>query len=412
VAHWDNSRNNPFNPDPDKTVRWGLQTWDEMMVGWVAYVWERPETADELAKNPPNPADVLFDKLDRNGDDVVTPDEIPDQMKPLMVADGGKLPEKITREQFAEIFKELSKRLPARKPRAQPAGGEKKPEARPEPVKPAAAPAPAAPAAKVGGNFPVEVVSDVAYYEGEGADANKHKLDLYLPKGHKDFPVLFFVHGGGWTSGDRKLYGGVGRVFAKNGVGTAVISYRLTPQVHHPGHIEDVARAFAWTHEHIGKYGGRPDQVFVTGHSAGGHLAALLATDESYLKARGLSLADIKGAMPMSGVYTIAPGRMERIFGKGEGAAAASPTRHVSAKSPPFLILYADGDFANCDRMSEELCEALRKNKVEASCVKVKDRNHIGIMFRLMTSEADPASQALLEFVANHSGMKLKPREG
>ncbi len=65
VAHWDNSTNNPLNPDPTKPVRFGLQTWEEMMVGFVAYVWERPETAAELAKNPPKPADQFFDRLRR-----------------------------------------------------------------------------------------------------------------------------------------------------------------------------------------------------------------------------------------------------------------------------------------------------------------------------------------------------------
>src|SRR5438132_7046995 len=136
---------------------------------------------------------------------------------------------------------------------------------------------------KSGGHFEVEVVKDLAYDTSKDADSNKHKLDLYLPKGQKDFPVLFFIHGGAWTSGDRRLYGALGHTFAKNGIGTVIISYRLTPQVQHPGHIEDVARAFAWTHQNIAKHGGRADQIFVSGHSAGGHLAALLVTNEKYL---------------------------------------------------------------------------------------------------------------------------------
>src|SRR5438128_1546074 len=69
---------------------------------------------------------------------------------------------------------------------------------------------------KIGGDFAVEAIPDVAYYAGPGADANKHKLDLFLPKAHKDYPVLFFVHGGAWTSGDRKLYAPLGRLLAKN----------------------------------------------------------------------------------------------------------------------------------------------------------------------------------------------------
>jgi hypothetical protein len=111
-----------------------------MMVGWVAYVWERPGTAEELAKNPPSQADMLFDRLDRNGDDVITPDEIPERLKPPLAPAGGKLPERITREEFAKLFEEMRKRMP-RKPEAKPADGEKEPaegEKKPEPAKPAA----------------------------------------------------------------------------------------------------------------------------------------------------------------------------------------------------------------------------------------------------------------------------------
>jgi hypothetical protein len=135
VAHWDNSRNNPLNPAPDKAVRFGLQTWDEMMVGWVAYVWERPETAEELAKNPPHPADLMFDRLDHNGDDVLTPDEIPEQLKPLLLAGGVKLPEKLTREEFRKLYEEMRKRMQPKPPEPKP-GEEKKPDGKPEPVKP------------------------------------------------------------------------------------------------------------------------------------------------------------------------------------------------------------------------------------------------------------------------------------
>ena len=81
VAHWDNSKNNPLNPAPEKTVRFGLQSWEEMMVGFASYVWERPETAAELAKNPPKQSDLFFDRMDANGDDVITGSEIPDRFR-------------------------------------------------------------------------------------------------------------------------------------------------------------------------------------------------------------------------------------------------------------------------------------------------------------------------------------------
>src|SRR6266446_3896505 len=114
---------------------------------------------------------------------------------------------------------------------------------------------PPPPAAKT---FEVEGVADIDYYQGADADTIKHKLDLFLPKGHKDFPVLFFVHGGAWRQGDKN----------------------------------------------ISKYGGDPTALFLCGHSAGGHLVSLLATDRSYLKAEGIDKEDvIRGVIPISGVY-------------------------------------------------------------------------------------------------------------
>ncbi len=111
VAHWDNSVNNPYNPDPSKSVNFGLQTWDEMMVGWVAFVWERPETAAEVAKIRQDDPDLLFDRFDRNGDDVITPDEIPDQLKSFLKMNNIQIPEKLTREQFKVMFDDLRKRF-------------------------------------------------------------------------------------------------------------------------------------------------------------------------------------------------------------------------------------------------------------------------------------------------------------
>ncbi len=401
VAHWDNTRNNPLNPAPDKSVHFGLQTSDEMMVGFVGYVWERPETAAEMAKNPPSVAEQLFDRLDVNGDDVLTPDEFPEQLKPLMTLQGMKVPEKITREEFNRLFERLPKGF----------GRPKKPEAdkdekKPQPIsleekKPT-----------LGGNFEVEATKDIAYYTGEDADPAKHKLDIYVPKGQKNFPVLFFIHGGTWSSGDRKLYAPLGDLFARNGVGTVVISYRLSPAVQHPAHAEDVARAFAWTVRNIGAYGGNPREIFVGGHSSGGHLAALLATNERFLKAEKVSRADIKGVIPLSGIYQLKVGTLPKIFGKDEETFRdASPLAFVVEKLPPFLIGYADNDMKDFDRMAEEFCKAIQAKKGEATTLKVADRSHLTIIIRLSLGDADPCTSAILDFIAQHTGRERVKKE-
>src|SRR5437762_5133670 len=139
--------------------------------------------------------------------------------------------------------------------------------------------------------FDVQVVRNIAYHDAPDFDDVRHRLDLYLPKGQKNFPVLFMVHGGAWIHGDKNhlgMYNMLGRTFARHGIGMASPNYRLSPQVQHPEHVRDVARAFAWVHKNIAKHGGLPGEIFVAGHSAGGHLVALLSTDETYLKEHGV----------------------------------------------------------------------------------------------------------------------------
>ncbi len=264
------------------------------------------------------------------------------------------------------------------------------------------------PAVKSGGNYEVEAVKDVAYFEGKDADSVRHKLDLYVPKGQKGFPVLVFVHGGAWTGGNKNGFEKLGRLFARNGVATAVTNYRLSPKVQHPAHAEDVARAVGWVHRNIAKYGGRPDEIFLSGHSAGGHLVALLGTDPSYLKAAGVPEKDIRGVIPISGVYTIRAGQMPKVFGTSEDLArAASPQTHIKGKHPPFLILVADKDFKGFDKMAEAFCQALGKAGCTARVVTGKDRSHGSIAFRMFNQD-DPATQAVLTFIAEHSHLKLR----
>ena len=261
------------------------------------------------------------------------------------------------------------------------------------------------------GYYEVEDFKNVAYRDDRQADPVKNKLDLYLPKGQRDFPVMFFVHGGGWHSGNKELYAPIGHVFARNGIGAVVINYRLSPQVQFPAHVEDVARAFAWTRANIARYGGRPDRIICCGHSAGGHLVALLATDESYLKAEKCSFKDIRCAITISGVYAIDAihGTYGSVFGRDRGDRRdASPLHHASKDSPPFFILFAEKDLPTIERVSGEFYDALKKVKVDVRAQMVPQRTHISIILQSHKDD-DATTLAMFDYIERHTEWKRPP---
>jgi acetyl esterase/lipase len=254
--------------------------------------------------------------------------------------------------------------------------------------------------------YEVEAKKDINYV-GDGADPVFHKLDLYLPKDCKDFPVVFFIHGGAWSLGSKNdlgIFESMGKALAKQGIGMVSINYRLSPRVKHPAHIEDTAAAFAWVYNNIAKYGGSKEKIFPCGHSAGGHLCALLATDDSYLKKYGLDSKAIRGVIPISGVYYIAPGSMKNIWGNdAEVVKMAQPSAHVRAGLPPFFILYADKDLPGCGKEpSERFATALKQKDVSAQTMEVKNSDHIWVMFQFSKTD-DPVFNAIRDFVLKHS---------
>ena len=255
--------------------------------------------------------------------------------------------------------------------------------------------------------YEVEAIKDVSYYAGADRDKVKHNLDLYLPKGLKDYPVLFFVHGGGWVIGDKNEFGAYALfagTFAKLGIGVVVTNYRLSPRIKHPEHIKDVARAFAWTTKNIAKHGGNKDRIFVCGHSAGAHLVALLATDASYLKAHELTSKAIRGVVPISGPFILAPGLMPRVFGDDKKAAPnAAPFTHVRKDLPPFLIVFADKDLIGCDRtVGEAFCKALKAKGNVAETLEIENHNHITVLMSA-GMPAGKANQEIVKFIREKS---------
>ncbi|MCX7702962.1 MAG: alpha/beta hydrolase fold domain-containing protein, partial [Planctomycetota bacterium] len=253
-----------------------------------------------------------------------------------------------------------------------------------------------------GRRYEVEVRKDIQYYEGADSDAIKHKLDVYVPKGVKNYKVLLFVHGGAWRIGDKDQlifgYEGLGRAFAERGIGVVITNYRLTPQVVHPGHIRDVARAFTWVYKNIESYGGNKEKIFLCGHSAGGHLVALLVTNEKYLKEQELSVKAVAGVIPISGVYKIESNLMGAFPDDKEEWRDASPLENVKENLPPFLLIYASSDIPGLAAMAKKFNEALKEKKNTVHLLEVADKAHITIITSV-GKKGDETTEAIVQFV-------------
>jgi acetyl esterase/lipase len=126
-------------------------------------------------------------------------------------------------------------------------------------------------------------------------------LDIYAPDGAKGLPVVFWIHGGGWQTGDKTSVQLKPRVFTERGFVFVSTNYRLLPDVEMDVLIRDVAKSLGWVHKNIARYGGDPQRIFVMGHSAGAQLAALICIDERYLRAEGVSFDALQGCVPVDG---------------------------------------------------------------------------------------------------------------
>jgi len=250
----------------------------------------------------------------------------------------------------------------------------------------------------------VETHTNLTYYSGEGADKYRHRLDLYVPKGKRDVPVMMFVHGGGFTVGIKDQYAFVGQVFASYGIATAVINYRLTPKTTYPGHVQDTARAFVWLRQHVAEYGGRADRIFIAGHSAGATLVGMLGSDPAWLHDAGDSLEHVAGVIPISGSFTqSARSAMFQAPERPEASVVqyASAINHVAGPHPPFLILYGDRDLPRTGEDGERMVKALLAAGNSAEAHEIADHAHMD----MITGVMDPADEGLkymLRFMREH----------
>jgi len=258
------------------------------------------------------------------------------------------------------------------------------------------------------------VMSDLPYWEG--SDDPKHRLDLFLPGG-EGWPIVVFVHGGGWTAGDKDLvvsggdvYGNIGRFLASRGIGAAVISYRLQPAVTWREQVADVARAVAWVHAHAAEHGGNPEALFLSGHSAGAQLAAYVALAPGPLAAVGLAPTVLCGAIPVSGAgydladeETYAMGARRSYYEERFRAAdpgdgwlrEASAMTYLSADAPPFLLIHGTREWKSLQHQNRLLDQALRDAGASSRLVPVKGQSHSRMVLALSKDATIPTTEIL-----------------
>lgn len=248
---------------------------------------------------------------------------------------------------------------------------------------------------------------DVDYVTGQDYANDKDKLDIYMPLGAVNAPVVVYFHGGGLMYGDKNL----GQIVAKRllglGIGVVSANYRLSPGVMHPAHVEDAAAATAWVKKNIAQYGGDPAQLYVSGHSAGAYLATLLALDPAHLGAHEIGLDEIRGAIPISPFLYVEETAKERptsIWGEVPlDWLAASVTPHIAADKPPMLLIYADGDDpwrrAQNEKLARELTNVGNKH---VQAIEMANRDHLSLIAEI-TAEDDQIGALVTSFVGEHS---------
>ena len=246
-------------------------------------------------------------------------------------------------------------------------------------------------------------------------------LDIYTPERVADrrLPVMFWIHGGGWQVGDKRDVALKPKALTEKGFVFVSTNYRLLPGVEMGVLIRDVAKAIGWVTRNITNYGGDPQRIFIGGHSAGAQLAALLCTDDRYLKEAGVSFQVLKGCVPVDGdTYDIPKiimtaelrqalyggkmfnfGHRQKFGNDPEKHVDFSAVTHVAKDKgiPPFLLLYFSGN-PDTTAQAQRLEAVLHGADIPAKAYGKADTNHRRLNDDLGTPD-DPATQEFNKFL-------------
>lgn len=264
-----------------------------------------------------------------------------------------------------------------------------------------------------------EVLRDLPYVASPHPE---QYLDFYWPGGDPRATVLF-IHGGGlYEHGERRTsspYRDTCAPFMAEAVGCATMDYRLAPEFSWPAMPEDVVSAIVKVRELVASRGGDPDRLFLFGHSSGCHLAAVVATNESYLQAVGLSTSNLAGTIPMGCTldpYDIAVRELDleviraafqrdesdrERFGTAENRLAANPSLFVGSHVPPTLVVVAKQERffpANLEQ-GARFVRRLKEANVPAELVIVPGKHMSSIAD--LDEPGNPTFRAISDFIAD-----------
>jgi acetyl esterase/lipase len=265
------------------------------------------------------------------------------------------------------------------------------------------------------------LTSNVPYADGAH---ERQVLDIYSPDGAEDLPVVFWIHGGGWQTGDKTDVELKPRMFAERGFVFVSTNYRLLPDVDMDVLIRDVAKSLGWVHKNIAAHGGDPGRIFVMGHSAGAQLAALICIDDRYLKAEGVPFDVLKGCVPVDGdtydlpaiIMTVEVRQTVHGFALPEFGHRVKfgndPKKHIDFSAvthvaegkgiPPFLILHVAGH-PDVTAQARRLGAVLQEAEVPAIVFGARETTHSQLNDNLGLPD-DPATGELLKFLAPLAG--------
>ena len=236
------------------------------------------------------------------------------------------------------------------------------------------------------------------------------RLDVYPAS--SGAPVVIWVHGGGWSIGDKKNVGMKAKSCQERGYLMVSVNYTLMPKADYREQAQDVAQAVAWVRGNISKYGGDPNKIVLMGHSAGAHLAALVGPDESFLATQNLTLSCLKGVVLLDGAAYDVPLQLKSatrkrqrdmylsVFGPAlEGQKAASPIEHVKAGKgiPPFLLIPVERR-ADSTQQANLLSQALAASGVSARVCPAPNKTH-ETLNKELGQAGDPPTDQVFQFI-------------